>query len=348
MTKKTLYIHIGTCKTGTTSLQSFLYKNADLLKSKGLFYPKIEFSDAYKESHYFSEYTNFRPLFLNFDDRKSRINQTMWIDKYYPQIINSNCDKILLSEEVLSYQEDLAIFDDPAFSVFDVKIIVYVRKYVEYMCSMWSETVKPILRHPKGRMSLQEFLQDDIFPYGLLMDYINKFGADNVILRPFEKEQWHNKNLYSDFLNIFDIENSDDFIRVPNENEGFNRNICELFRIINELKLNYNDSHKASKLFYSQKFLAQPKAIDTLTDEDIKDFTDKNLEKENLLANQFGKESLFINPYPSIYGKKRESYKSATFSIEELEILKEIIKLKNNTIFSSSEEINKIFNSINN
>ncbi len=36
---KTLYFHIGTSKTGTTAIQSFCYKNRDILKNKGIIYP---------------------------------------------------------------------------------------------------------------------------------------------------------------------------------------------------------------------------------------------------------------------------------------------------------------------
>ena len=37
--KKTIYLHIGVSKTGTTSIQRFLYKNRELLKDKGILYP---------------------------------------------------------------------------------------------------------------------------------------------------------------------------------------------------------------------------------------------------------------------------------------------------------------------
>ena len=36
---RTLYIHVGTHKTGTTSLQQFLLLNEKLLRQKGLFIP---------------------------------------------------------------------------------------------------------------------------------------------------------------------------------------------------------------------------------------------------------------------------------------------------------------------
>ena len=37
---KTLYLHIGVHKTGSTSIQDFLFKNANLLENQGYFYPK--------------------------------------------------------------------------------------------------------------------------------------------------------------------------------------------------------------------------------------------------------------------------------------------------------------------
>lgn len=40
--KKTIYFHIGFPKTGTTSLQSFCYKNSQILEENGFLYPVIE------------------------------------------------------------------------------------------------------------------------------------------------------------------------------------------------------------------------------------------------------------------------------------------------------------------
>lgn len=37
---KTFTLHIGTEKTGTTTLQSFLSKNRDALSKQGIIYPK--------------------------------------------------------------------------------------------------------------------------------------------------------------------------------------------------------------------------------------------------------------------------------------------------------------------
>lgn len=37
--KKTLYVHVGTTKTGTTAIQSFLIENQEILNQKGYCYP---------------------------------------------------------------------------------------------------------------------------------------------------------------------------------------------------------------------------------------------------------------------------------------------------------------------
>ena len=45
---KTLYLHIGTPKTGTTSLQHFCHDNQQKLAEKGYFYPEFDFEYANK------------------------------------------------------------------------------------------------------------------------------------------------------------------------------------------------------------------------------------------------------------------------------------------------------------
>ncbi|HEC1770809.1 TPA: hypothetical protein R1738_001409, partial [Campylobacter lari] len=46
----TCYLHIGTPKTGTTSIQSFLYKNKELLNNKG--YYCTEYMTMYGRIHH--------------------------------------------------------------------------------------------------------------------------------------------------------------------------------------------------------------------------------------------------------------------------------------------------------
>lgn len=45
--KKTLYVHVGTTKTGTTAIQSFCIDNDEVLHRKGYCYPLFPY--RYKE-----------------------------------------------------------------------------------------------------------------------------------------------------------------------------------------------------------------------------------------------------------------------------------------------------------
>ena len=38
--QKTIFIHVGPPKTGTSAIQNWFSKNADMLRTKGLFYPE--------------------------------------------------------------------------------------------------------------------------------------------------------------------------------------------------------------------------------------------------------------------------------------------------------------------
>jgi len=53
-TRKTIYLHVGTHKTGTTALQKFLRDNAELLKEQQFMYPLLsnskEFNHCYMKS----------------------------------------------------------------------------------------------------------------------------------------------------------------------------------------------------------------------------------------------------------------------------------------------------------
>lgn len=58
---KTLYIHIGTPKTGTTSIQNFCGLNREKLKEQGVLYPIMNYHYERKSVN-----RNGPPLFLLF------------------------------------------------------------------------------------------------------------------------------------------------------------------------------------------------------------------------------------------------------------------------------------------
>ena len=204
------------------------------------------------------------------------------------------------------------------------KVIFYVRKSIDLICSMWQQGCKT----HDYKISLKTFIlnQNEIpfyesFKNLKLNKYINK---DNYIVRPFEKEQFVGGNLITDFCDFINIDykelsNSQEIkIKQKDSNIGANRNVCELGRIWNSIapKEIYNkDMYNYSGYFLNNfinknKFSSEPKIIKTISDQTIKAVIDKFYPLECEIAKKFlGRDELFLEKYPSIYGKEREFYK---------------------------------------
>lgn len=74
---KTLYLHIGIPKTGTTSIQHFCHENRDILSSNGYFYPDFPF-----EYIYIGKYRNGSFLETRYVDREG-IRHTDIEEEYF-------------------------------------------------------------------------------------------------------------------------------------------------------------------------------------------------------------------------------------------------------------------------
>ena len=82
---------------------------------------------------------------------------------------------------------------------FDVKVIVYIRRPVEFLASVWGERLKPCIPE-KMQITLEQ--ENDFYDiqFNTVLAFIDKIGAENVMVRPFEKEQWKNHSFVDDWL----------------------------------------------------------------------------------------------------------------------------------------------------
>ena len=190
-----LYLHIGGHKTGSTSIQNFLRKNAEKL---------LEFYDV-------------KTAF------KGEINLKLFIDnklgKYLIKQINlqrlssSNNKKAIISKENLFWLNDIneiLKLSKPLYKQSKiVKIICYIRRQDQLAISHKQTGTR--FKHASDAYghepyALPENISNLIKSY---MDYNSKinmwadvFGEKNMIIHPFEKEQLVENDVVLDFLNI--------------------------------------------------------------------------------------------------------------------------------------------------
>lgn len=207
----------------------------------------------------------------------------------------------------------------------ETKIVVYIRPFIEYVVSFWNTE---IIKNGMD-LGLEDYIEhyryedelDRIHEYGRI------FGMENIILRPFEREQFKNNNLMEDFLDCMGLELDDDFEIPENANESFDRSTLDLLRTVNELKL---DKHVRRKLYakvISRQDRSRPRPIETLPDDMIERLSKRYQNAENSMATIFlGRDHLFINSLPKCYGKEREPYEGLSGS-QVHELMMDVVHL---------------------
>lgn len=247
--EKTLYLHIGTPKTGTTSIQHFCYNNREVLLQKGYLYPGFPFSYANK-----GKYRNglfLEAVFCDNDGIRQR-EQEEENFKSGLQILKElfiNNNNIILSDEGIwtacfNRKRGMPLIrrlkEEAVQSGYNIKIIVYLRRQDDFLLSWYNQVIKHNIT-TKNTLTWEEYF--DNYNKYINLDYLSClkkleriFGRENIIARRFDKNYFKENSLISDFLDIFGIEADNSFQAEENHSE-FNKklseNACEIKRIIN-------------------------------------------------------------------------------------------------------------------
>jgi len=233
MPKQKLYLHIGIYKTGTTALQDFFLMNRDVLSEKGVVYPDIGMLN--------SSHNRFGASFYEDQDRTVAIqNLDNKSTKEYVEQIMDLSDDVLISTELIWHKGNDAYKLECLKNKFDIKVILYLRRQDLYLESAYNQEVKC-----NESRDIELFL-GDIMESGLL-DYdestLSKWsrfaGKENLIVRPYEKEQFYGGSIFSDFLYYALNINSIEGFQLPSDypNPRFSNNALEFKRLINQQDL---------------------------------------------------------------------------------------------------------------
>jgi hypothetical protein len=221
--KPEIFIHIGTHKTGTTSLQYFLHLNRDLLLKSGILYPKTGVPDKH------NLYGQHQLAWVLLEDK------LYWDDDIWFRL-KEECEKkrpgkIIISSEGFENLEQPGIERLKEMLHSDnIKIIFYLRSYLGFMKSLYFEVMK------KNQFSgnFKDFI---ILKYSRLDydSYLVKwsaiFGEENIILRLYDEIE-SNTGLIKDFCSIIGF----DYSLVPDKN-AIRINVTANDRTVNALRI---------------------------------------------------------------------------------------------------------------
>lgn len=246
---KTLYLHIGTPKTGTTSIQLFCKHNAKVLEQKGICYPLFDFK-------YHDSGNSRNGLFLQHAYYDQNGERDISVEQDYftrgsekIKELFDTYDNILLSDEGIWQtafvrtrgKDTIARIKRMAEEGnYQVKIIVYLRSQEEYAVSWWNQLIKHSRTSANKitwqyyRKYISRYVALDY--YENLMQLEEAFGQESIIVRRFDKEYFKNGRLLEDFLDTLGLEYTDEFEVIQEErNTRFSDNACEVKRAINKI-----------------------------------------------------------------------------------------------------------------
>lgn len=243
--KKTIYFHIGSNKTGSSALQAFLSENSTIMKNNGIYYPP---QPEYWNEEFRISSGNAAYLFSDCDQYPLGENGINKISNIFS--LTEKYSKVLLSSEWLwSIDDKTTFFNNFKKENIEIIVIAYLRRQDEYLESAINQKIK-VTKYNKT-VAYPECLNQNKQAGAPLeeLDYYKELekirlsiGVSNIIVRPYEKVQFKNNNIFSDFLSIFNLELSDDFILPPKiVNPRLNRDFMEIKRICNSLPID-NDT----------------------------------------------------------------------------------------------------------
>lgn len=237
----TIFLHIGTGKTGTTTIQTFLENNRAALAARGLMVP----GSLGRQNH--------RRLTLHAlnDDivdnlRRAKRMQTPERVAHFRGKLEGDfaaevatwprgANAVMTSEQLTRLRrpgelERLKQFLAAAST--DIRVIVYLRRQDDYFASEYSQLIK-------GGMSLPFSIHNPInMPVYSYVDLVRlwgrAFGDENIIVRPFEREQLRGGDLLGDFMSIVGIDDLTGLQPVVDQNLSLDAQTVEFLRLSND------------------------------------------------------------------------------------------------------------------
>ena len=240
---KTLYIHIGHYKTGTTALQQFLFDNRERLLADGVDYVSlgctVQKHNAYAVPLVFGFYRH--DAILGHDDPTPP--GPFW-DKLYAYVRASQAPACLISsEEFICVGERQSNIDALRAVVrmagddIKFKIICYLRPPGSHLESWYNQLVK--LQRPIGHRSraiAQEYDRVNVDYAQALKPWVEIFGSANVIVRGYDPDWRTGTGLYEDFMSLLPAAFPDaPILPEKDANPRMDDRALELVRVMNRL-----------------------------------------------------------------------------------------------------------------
>lgn len=334
MDKIKLFIHIGTHKTGTTSIQKAFKQNPDSLKNEGVCFLDEPVNKITRNKLVHSKSLN-KDLVDNVrDEFSAKIKKA--VDKGC-HVLVSSCEE--LSGNVIEGYKNTRLVAEALFaSLTDLplqtKIVVYLRRQDSFIESLYCQMIH-IGETYDFKTFIKNFNQTHFNWYNLVKDYSHVFGKENIIVRIYNKDISIDSNyLIRDFGKV--IENN--FLiksdLKPTYNRSYSNDMIEVLRVTNS-SFSCEDSIELRRFFKTINTKPIFESNNYFNYDERLAFLNKYQHSNTLLAKEYlDSDIIFNDPKPYIGNINQQ------LSIDSLTLLftSSIINL-NQQIFELSNEI---------
>lgn len=307
MSAKRIFLHIGTHKTATTTIQKGCVENSAALLSAGWFYPATgmfmvgqhniawEMASGHEQPwNHINYWVRFRPEWRGVDALKEEIDA-------------SSAENVILSSEDFDglQTERIQLLADK-LSTYTVEVIVYLREQASLLQSAWAQFVKSGFITLNFASFLDEMLtasSEKLRYFGaydlFLQPWMDAFGSEHVHPKQFSRDAFQ-RNVFHDFLLECKVPDVERYTIPENQNISPGLKCLELIRILGSKVETMEQRCRLSRViqyYIDENGCSEGKL--NLIDRDIHDRVHAHFDKANQWVGDrfFDGESLFQNNF---------------------------------------------------
>lgn len=315
-------LHIGTEKTGTSSIQYFLDSNRKGLAENGIFYPVTKSKKAGSQWEFVavaarSPWENDLGRICKIGDANSqkRFTNDLTEDLNNQFLKSKSCSTLLISSEHfhsrLTTVDDIILLRDFLTQWANTfKVIVYFRRQDKLAVSHFTTLVKngydtDTLVIPDYATSMNFYRYDQVYN-----NWADVFGKGNIVAEIYDQKFSVSNTLIENFGNKIGLSNTSGFVQTQSVNRSINRQGLYVIKRIHEL---YASDRKILNLAKRDEFIdhisqTHPGKFYPLDKVGAKEFYNRFTEHNKVLANAAfdGRANIFssnFDEYPETVDK---------------------------------------------
>lgn len=212
--KKTVYLHVGSPKTGTTSLQEFLARNTASLAEQGFFVPPHNIGDSGHHELPLSLIKDICDSWYDGWPKISRRSEVVW-GELIERINKSECPNVIISSEMFHdipnhpYSQKIGERIKGSLYEYDVRTIAYIRPVDKYINSIYRQDLENRNSFTSLTKSAQYYKEQrlvHLYPSAWLDFYSSLFGKESLTVRKYDRSEFRNGSIIFDFIDTLGIQ----------------------------------------------------------------------------------------------------------------------------------------------